>query len=244
MSNRICLGPIIAPDNMATAWPALEFILSVKAIVHIKEITLPYIGIILGPPSGIKTLILELLRGRNRTFYSDNFNPKAMVSHAILPPWMNEGDQHMLLKMKNNIVLAPELAILFAKPEDELRELIAILTRVADGGGIESDTGLGHKGVTGMLLFVVDVSLDNKVYVVWRGEKLIKPYEADIWLERSANEGTSFSCLTKVEKSLTDTIRDVDLISTDVRLFVLWRNYVNVGEDDMNREVFFTATPP
>ena len=80
--------------------------------------------------------------------------------------------------------------------------------------------------------------------MVWRGEKLIKPFEEDIWLERSANEGTSFSCLTKLEKSLTDTIRDVDLISTDVRQFVLWRNYVNVGEEDMNREVFFTATPP
>ena len=145
----------VVDDNMATAWPALEFILSVKAILHIKEITLPYIGIILGPPSGIKTLILELLRGRNRTFYSDNFNPRAMVSHAILPPGMNEGDQHMLLKMKNNIVLAPELATLFAKPEDELRELIAILTRVADGRGLESDTGLGHKGVTGKVMFVM-----------------------------------------------------------------------------------------
>ena len=78
-----------------------------------------------------------------------------MVSHAILPPGMNEGDQHMLLKMKNNIVLAPELATLFAKPEDELRELIAILTRVADGRGLESDTGLGHKGVTGKVMFVM-----------------------------------------------------------------------------------------
>ena len=80
--------------------------------------------------------------------------------------------------------------------------------------------------------------------MVWRGEKLVKPYEADIWLERSANEGTRFSCLTKVEKSLTDTIRDVDLLSTDVRLFVLWINDVNVGEDDINREVFFRTTPP
>ena len=70
----------VVDDNMATAWPALEFILSVKAILHIKEITLPYIGIILGPPSGIKTLILELLRGRNRTFYSDNFNPRASIA--------------------------------------------------------------------------------------------------------------------------------------------------------------------
>ena len=68
---------------------------------------------------------------------------------------MKEGDQHMLLKMKNNLVLAPELAPLFAKPEDELREIISILTRVADGRGFENDTGLGHKGVTGKVMFVM-----------------------------------------------------------------------------------------
>ena len=78
-----------------------------------------------------------------------------MVSHAILPMGMKEGDQHMLLKMKNNLVLAPELAPLFAKPEDELREIISILTRVADGRGFENDTGLGHKGVTGKVMFVM-----------------------------------------------------------------------------------------
>ena len=58
----------VVDDTMPAAWPAIEYILSVKAILHIKEITLPYIGIILGPPSGYKTVPLELLRNRNRTF--------------------------------------------------------------------------------------------------------------------------------------------------------------------------------
>jgi hypothetical protein len=117
-----------------------------------------------------------------------------------------------------------------------------ILKKSTDGG----HTFVSKKVITSgnPIRPLVDVSSDNKVYVVWGGEKLIKPYEEDIWFQRSANEGTSFSCLTKVEKSLTATIRDVNLLSTDVRLFVLWRNYVNVGEDDMNREVFFTASPP
>jgi IclR-like helix-turn-helix domain-containing protein len=142
-------------DNIPQAWSGIEFILSVKAILHIKEITLPYIGIILGPPSSVKTLVLKLLRGRPYTFFTDHFNPHAMVSHAILPIWMKEGEQHMLNKMKNSVVLAPELASLFSGREEEVREIIQLMTRVADGDGLETDSGLGHKGVTGKVMFVM-----------------------------------------------------------------------------------------
>ena len=56
-------------------------------------------------------------------------------------------------------------------------------------------------------------------------------------------EGTSFSCLTKI-KSSTGTELDAQLISTDARVFVFWRNDVNIGQNGMNMEVFFKATPP
>lgn len=143
-------------DNIPQAWTAIEFVLSVKAILHIKEITLPYLGIILGPPAGVKTIVLTLLNGRPHTFFTDKFNPHAMVSHvATLPMGMKEGDQHMLNKMKNKIVLAPELASILSGREEELRESIQLLTRVADGQGLETDSGLGHKAVTGKVMFVM-----------------------------------------------------------------------------------------
>lgn len=127
-----------------------------KAILHIKEITLPYIGIILGPPAGVKTVALRLLNGRNYTFFTDRFNPRAMVSHvAKLPAGMKEGDQHMLNRMKNSLVISPELASLLSGREEELRENIQLMTRVADGQGLETDSGLGHKGVTGKVTFVM-----------------------------------------------------------------------------------------
>jgi hypothetical protein len=157
-------------DNMPQAWPAIEFILSVKTILHIKEITLPYIGIILGPPAGVKTVPLELLKDRIHTFFTDRFNPRAMVSHvASLPPGMKEGEQHMLNKMKNSIVLSPELASMFHAREEEVRETISLLTRVADGQGLETDSGLGHKGVTGKVMFVfcgVAVEMPPQVYAM------------------------------------------------------------------------------
>ena len=143
-------------DNLAAAWPVIELTLSVKAILHIKEITLPFICIVLGPPSGNKTIPIESLRGKNHTFYTDGFNAHAVISHvATLPKGMKEGDQHMLLKMKNKLVLAPELAPIFAKPKEELSEIISIFTRIADGRGLENDSGLGHKGISGKNMFVM-----------------------------------------------------------------------------------------
>ena len=149
-------------DNLKGAWPTFEFVLSILAILKIEEITLPFIGIILGPPSGIKTLILELLRKdakgkkRRNTFFTHNFNAHSIISHAsALPRNAPEGSQHMLLKMKNNIVLTPELAPIFTKREEELREILGIITAVADGSGYESDTGFGHAGFAGQYFFVM-----------------------------------------------------------------------------------------
>ena len=87
---------------------ATEFVLMVKAILHIKEITLPFLALLIGPAAGGKTVPIESLRGRNHTYYTDNFNPHAMVSHMVtLPPNMKEGEQHMILRIKNKLVLAP-----------------------------------------------------------------------------------------------------------------------------------------
>jgi hypothetical protein len=108
-----------------------------------------------------------------------------------------------------------------------------VLRKSSDAGHtFGSSKIISSKGYGGAL---VDVSPNNKIYLVL--------FYDDITFMRSINEGTSFSCLTNV-KSSTGTENDVSLISTDSRLFVFWRNYVNIGEYGMNMEVFFRATPP
>ena len=108
-----------------------------------------------------------------------------------------------------------------------------ILRKSSDAGHTFGSNKVISSGGYGAL---VDVTSDNKVYLVWS-------HDGGIFFKRSINEGTSFSCLTKIN-SPTGTENDVHLISTDARVFVLWRNYVNIGEDGMNMEVFFRATPP
>jgi hypothetical protein len=62
---------IVVSKNIPNLWPALEFQLSIQKILSIKDCTLPFAGIILGPPSSLKTQAIELLRNWPQTFYTD-----------------------------------------------------------------------------------------------------------------------------------------------------------------------------
>ena len=66
--------------NIPKLWPALELALSVKSILNIEGCNLPFAGILLGPASSLKTVSIELFRGRDNTFYTDNFSGKAFVN--------------------------------------------------------------------------------------------------------------------------------------------------------------------
>ena len=140
--------------NIPKLWPALEFALSVKSILNIKNCNLPFAGILLGPASSLKTVSIELFRGPNNTFYTDNFSAKAFVSHnsAVSKDKLKEID--MLPKIKNKFFLTPELAPTFAQREEELIQTLGIMTRILDGHGYESDTGAqGHRGYNEEIMF-------------------------------------------------------------------------------------------
>jgi hypothetical protein len=53
----------------------------------------------------------------------------------------------LLLKIKNMCFLTPELAPTFAAKDDDLLQILGIMTRILDGNGYESDSGAqGHRG--------------------------------------------------------------------------------------------------
>ena len=63
-------------------WPALEFALSIKTILNIQDCTLPFAGILLGPPSSLKNVGIELFRKWPQIYYTDNFSAKSFVAHS------------------------------------------------------------------------------------------------------------------------------------------------------------------
>jgi Mn-dependent DtxR family transcriptional regulator len=164
--------------NLPNLWSGLEFVLSAKSILKIKDCTLPFAGILLGSPSSLKTVGIELFRKWPQTYYTDNFSAKSFVSHstAVTKEQLEEID--MLPKIRNKLFLTPELAPTFATRDDDLIQILAIMTRVLDGHGYESDSGAhGHRGYNEKMMFVwigaaVDIPYKVHRYLGTLGPKL------------------------------------------------------------------------
>ena len=158
-------------DNLPGLWDSLEFELAIQKILNIEDCTLPFAGIILGPPSSLKTVGIELFRKWINTFYTDSFSAKSMVSHSTAVKKEELAKIDMLPKIKNKYLLTPELSPTFAKKDDDLIEILGILTRILDGHGYESDTGAhGHRGYNEPIMFV------------WAGAAVDIPYKVHKYL--------------------------------------------------------------
>jgi hypothetical protein len=74
----------------------------------------------------------------------------------------------LLPKIKNKFFLTPELGPTFSKRDDDLKEILGIITRVLDGLGYSSDSGAhGHREYTGEWMFTwlgAAVELEYRVH--------------------------------------------------------------------------------
>jgi hypothetical protein len=151
-------------------WLGLEFGLSSLRILNIDDCTLPLIGILLGRPGSGKTVVVTLLSKWLYGYYTDSFSSKAWVSHTTSvnsPEELEAVD--MLPKMKDKQFLTPELATLFNMKEDDLRLSMATITKIADGHGYASDSGVyGHRayGDTMFTWLGAVVDIPRQVYKV------------------------------------------------------------------------------
>jgi hypothetical protein len=154
-------------NTMPEIWPGLEFELSILRILNIEGCSLPFIGIILGRPSSYKTVIISLLKKWPNTFYTDNFTARSFVSHSTAVSSKEELEEiDMLPKIKNRLFLTPELSPMFTTKEEDLIQLLGIITRVADGHGYVSDSGAhGHRGY------------DEDIMFTWTGAAVDIPYK-------------------------------------------------------------------
>jgi HTH domain len=164
--------------NLPNLWPSLEFELSIMRVLNIQKITLPFAGIVLGSPSSLKTLGIELFRKWPRTYYTDNFTAKSFVSHSTAVTREELSQIDMLPKIRNKLFLTPELAPTFAAKDDDLIQILGIMTRILDGHGYESDTGAhGHRGYSENMMFAwigaaVDITYKVHRYLGTLGPKL------------------------------------------------------------------------
>lgn len=145
---------LTAEEQLPGLWLPLEFAISVRSIMHTKNITLPFIAVILGPPSSFKSVAVDMFEGARHTFQTDDFSPKAFVSHNSAVSNEELAKIDLLPKIVNKMFLVPELSPLFTTKDDELANVFGIITRIADGKGYVNDTGAkGHRGYRGRMMF-------------------------------------------------------------------------------------------
>jgi hypothetical protein len=135
-------------------WLPLEFVISVKCILNIRDITLPVIGIILGPAGSWKSQAVNMPKGARDTFGLDSFSPKSFVSHNsnLNEEQLQEID--LLPKIKNKLFMVPELSPLFTSREEDLEQIIGMIVRIGDGEGYFSASGSkGARGYEGDIMF-------------------------------------------------------------------------------------------
>ena len=146
----------------------LDFVLSIKTILNIYDITLPFLGIVFAAPSSMKTQIIEIFEKWIYSYYTDKFTAKSFVSHsATVPKDKLTSEVDLLPRIKDKVLLTPELSPLFTGKEEDIREQFGIITKVLDGKGYISESGVhGQRGYHGTYMFTwIGAGVDIPHYI-------------------------------------------------------------------------------
>lgn len=154
-----------------------ECCLSVYGAMFLEDIKNPIGLILVDAPSSEKTTVLSFFYPTDNeddfmeqiVYKTDAFTPKSFVTHAANVKADKLDDIDLLPRIKDKIVVVPELAPIFSKREEDLMELIGILTRVFDGEGLQTDSGVrGRRGYKGEYFFTLMGATTPFDRRVWR----------------------------------------------------------------------------
>ena len=135
-------------------WEATELVLTVKGIQHIANIIYPLIVIMLSNPASYKTFGIDMVAGFPNTVKKDKISNHSWVTHVATDKPEELENIDLIREMKDSLMLIPELAPILMQREDILRDSLSTLTRLADGNGLITHSGMyGDRGVGGQLMF-------------------------------------------------------------------------------------------
>lgn len=164
-------------SHVPDLWPAVSVGLATCATLLLAENANPTALIYVGGPSTGKTTVASMFEGATITvqgtpqelcYRTDKFTPAAFVSQAANRTSAQLKNVDLLPRIKDKVLLTPELAPIFRGKDDELTNTFSIITRVLDGQGLKTDSGThGQRGYGGPHLFA------------WIG--CTTPFEPRVW---------------------------------------------------------------
>jgi len=161
-------------DIIRTNFPdlvqAAEAAVSIPVQFVIKDVTNPFALVLVDVPSSGKTITINFLDGMIEiTYTTDKFSAASFVSNAANVSKEELADVDLLPRIQYRMLLVRDLAPLFAKRADDLTESLGILTRVLDGEGLQTDSGVhGHRGYSGEYLFMILAASTPIQHHVWK----------------------------------------------------------------------------
>lgn len=140
------------PECMAAG----EVGLAVLSQLLIKDVRNPFGLVYVDVPSAGKTITLNFFSDIAELVYStDSFTPSSLVSHASNRKQKDLEKIDLLPRIRHRTLVVRDLAPIFAERQENLLKNLGVMTRVFDGEGYESDSGVhGKRGYKGDYTFM------------------------------------------------------------------------------------------
>jgi len=157
-----------------------EYVISAEiglSVIHqlcIKDISNPFGLVLVDVPSSGKTIVLNFFSELKDIVYAtDNFTPASFVTHASEKNKEDLEKIDLLPKIKDKVFLVRDLAPIFGMRDDDLLKTMGILTRVFDGEGLLTESGLhgqrGYKGRYNFMFLGASTPISPRVWKVMGG---------------------------------------------------------------------------
>lgn len=130
--------------------------LAVIAQLLIKDVRNPFGLVYVDVPSAGKTITLNFFSEIQELVYAtDSFTPSSLVSHASNRKQEDLAKIDMLPRIRHRTLVVRDFAPIFAERQEVLLKNLGVMTRVFDGEGYESDSGVhGKRGYKGDYTFM------------------------------------------------------------------------------------------
>jgi len=188
-------------------WPAVEAGLSTCATLLLEDNSNPVTLILCGASGCGKSTVTNMfdgvkIQGKPFTYRSDKFTTASFVSHSAQATREQLQEVDLLPKIKNKVLLTPELSPIFRGKADDLTLCFSMLTRVLDGQGLMTDSGThGQRGYEGPHIFA------------WIGATT--PLDASVW-DIMATLGSRLFFLMLDTEEMTSIEDLVDSLTNEV----------------------------
>lgn len=157
--------------------PAAEAGLSLVCQLLIRDITNCGALVLVDVPSTGKTIAINFFDGIEEiTYSSDSFTPASFVSNAAKVSKKRLAKIDLLPRIRRRMFMVRDMATIFSEREDDLLKNLGTLTRVLDGEGLATDTGVhGRRRLRGDYVFMFLAASTPLPMRVWKAMGTLGP---------------------------------------------------------------------